>query len=355
MWRAITESEQLSRWFPADLRGERRASAPIQIVSWSARFDPVAGLFTRYDPHRVLEYTWGHETLRWELTPDSGGCTLVFTNVLDAQAVALGPADIAAAWRACLDMLENVLDDATAPRRLLYSELTSWYRLVDPPADHVEEAAAYEAAFTGAIVGPADTLLELGAGAGHNALHLKRRFRCTLTDVSESMLALSREINPECEHVAGDMRSIRLGRTFDAVIVHDAVCYMASEQDLLAAALTAFVHTRPGGAAIFAPDHLRETFAETTVVIEGEDGSRALRCLMWTWDPDPADSSYAVDFAFLLRDGEAVQAVHDRHVEGLFPEATWHRVLASAGFEVETISRPIGEGATDSIFLCRRP
>ena len=237
---------------------------------------------------------------------------------------------------------------------LLYSELVSWYRLIDPPADHADEAAVFEDAFVRGSAGPAETLLELGAGAGHNASHLKRRFQCTLTDLSEEMLSLSRELNPECEHLTGDMRTLRLGRAFDVVLVHDAVVYMTTEDDLLAAASTAFVHTRPGGAAIFAPDHLRDTFRESVELLEGADGARALRCLAWTWDPDPGDTTYAVEYAFLMRDGVAMTAAHDRHLEGLFPEATWRRLLQMAGFEVDTIERPIGNGATDTIFLCHR-
>jgi trans-aconitate methyltransferase len=235
----------------------------------------------------------------------------------------------------------------------LYSELTDWYHLIDPAADHADEADVYREAFLRAVSGPAETLLELGAGAGNNACYLKRTIRCTPTDVSEAMLSLSRARNPECEHVAGDMRRLRLGRTFDLVLVHDAVVYMTSEDDLHAAAATAFVHTRPGGAAIFAPDLLRETFRETTEIIEGDDGRRALRCLAWTWDPDPQDATYVVDYAMLLRDGRTVTLVHDRHVEGLFAERTWHDVLRSAGFGVETLERPLDDGSTDRIFLCR--
>jgi hypothetical protein len=237
---------------------------------------------------------------------------------------------------------------------MLYRELVPWYRLVDPPADHADEAASYQAALERAASGPAETLLELGAGAGHNASHLKRRFRCTLTDLSEPMLALSRELNPECEHALGDMRTLRLGRTFDAVLVHDAVMYITNEEDLLAAARTAFLHTRPGGAALFAPDYVSETFLEKTDLIAGADGGRALRALEWSWDPDPSDGTFVTEFAFLLRDGGGVTAVHDRHVEGLFPRATWFRVLGGAGYEVETVERPVGEGEVDEVFLCRR-
>jgi SAM-dependent methyltransferase len=238
---------------------------------------------------------------------------------------------------------------------LLYGELVPWYRLVDPPADHRDEADSYQAALERAVSPRPETLLELGGGAGHNAFHLKRRFRVTLTDISEAMLALSRGLNPECEHLAGDMRSIRLDRTFDAVLVHDAVMYMTTEDDLRAAARTAFVHTRPGGAAVFAPDCVQEAFRETTHLIAGEEGSRSLRGLEWTWDPDPADGTYRVEYAFLLREGAAVKAVHDRHQEGLFSIATWRRVLSSVGYQVEEFERPLDDGDADQVFLCRRP
>ncbi|WP_224245049.1 class I SAM-dependent methyltransferase [Hyalangium gracile] len=238
---------------------------------------------------------------------------------------------------------------------LLYGELVPWYHLVDPPEDHEEEAVCFTAAFERVVTPPPRTLLELGSGAGNNALHLKRRFTCTLADLSPDMLALSRQQNPDCEHVQADMRTLRLNRTFDAVLIHDAICYMRTEEDLLAAATTAFVHTRPGGAAIIAPDCTRETFRDATEVLSEDDGDRSLRCLMWTWDPHPEDSTYVVDFGFLLRQGAELKAVHDQHVEGLFPRETWNRVLTQAGFRVEPLKRPIGDGLFDDIFLCRRP
>src|SRR6185436_10807058 len=105
--------------------------------------------------------------------------------------------------------------------------------------DHADEAAAYVGALERcAAVG--GTLLELGAGAGGNAFFIKRRYSCTLTDLSPEMQALSRALNPECEHLPGDMRTLRLGRAFDAVMVHDAIAYMTTRADLAAVAATAF-------------------------------------------------------------------------------------------------------------------
>lgn len=237
----------------------------------------------------------------------------------------------------------------------IYGDLVDWYPLLDPVDDHAEEVAAFVAALERATSGPRETLLELGSGAGNNAYHAKQRYACTLSDVSRSMLGLSRRLNPECEHITGDMRTLRLDRTFDAVLVHDALVYMTTERALAEAIDTAFTHTRPGGAAVFAADYFAETFQDETQLIEGSDGDRALRCLEWAWDPDPTDTTYRVDYALLLRDGDEVRAVHDQHVEGVFPRATWLRLFRAAGYEPEVFERPIGGGEVDEVFVCRRP
>ena len=104
----------------------------------------------------------------------------------------------------------------------LYQDLAAWWPLISPPAEYTEEAA-----FAGRLLRRADRpvreVLELGSGGGHCASHLAPRFTMTLVDLSPGMLAVSRQLNPDCEHVEADMRTVRLGRDFDAVFVHDAV------------------------------------------------------------------------------------------------------------------------------------
>ncbi len=254
----------------------------------------------------------------------------------------------------------NDVEDSAPTGPRLYSELSRWYRLLTPIEEYVGEAAAYVAALTSVTARRNPTLLELGAGAGHNAFHMKRHFGSSvLTDLSPEMLALSREINAESEHVVGDMRSLRLDREFDCVFVHDALCYMLTEDDLERAIKTAFVHTRPFGVALFAPDFFRETFVVGTEMggADAENGSRGLRYLSWSADPDPDDTTYTVDFAMMLREGGRVSVEHDRHVEGLFPRATWERLLTEVGFEVSTTTRPAGEAweGHEEAFLAKRP
>src|SRR5690606_13214161 len=180
-----------------------------------------------------------------------------------------------------------------------------------------------------------------------------------LVEPAPGMRAVSEALNPACEHLPGDMRTVRLGRRFDAVFVHDAVCYMTTEADLQRAVETAFAHCAPGGAALFAPDHVRETFRPSTDHggADGPDG-RGLRYLEWTWDPDPSDTTYLVDYAYLLREADgAARVAHDRHEEGLFARADWLRVLADAGFVPGVVPFTHSEldGAPVDVFVGRRP
>ena len=220
-----------------------------------------------------------------------------------------------------------------------YGDLAEWWPLISAPEEYAEEAAFAATVLDTASI-PVRDVLELGSGGGNNAFHLKARFAMTLVDLSAEMVEVSRQLNPECEHAQGDMRTVRLGRAFDAVFVHDAVCYMLTEADLRQAMVTAFVHCRPGGVAVFVPDDTRETFTAETDH-GGNDGGdgRAARYLAWSWDPDPADSWTLTEYAFLLRQADGtVQMAHETHRIGLFGREVWLRLLTDVGFVAESIA-----------------
>ena len=239
----------------------------------------------------------------------------------------------------------------------LYQDLAEWWPLISPPEEYAEEAA-----FAGQVLRratrPVHEVLELGSGGGHCASHLTPGFTMTLVDASDAMLAVSRRLNPGCEHVQADMRTVRLGRDFDAVFVHDAVDYMTTEADLRLAVETAFAHCRPGGIAVFVPDHITENFEAGTGYggIDGPDG-RGARYLDWTYDPDPHDTWTLTQFAFLLRDaGGEVQVVHETHRHGLFGRTTWLRLLREAGFEAGAVTEETTEDREPrELFTGHRP
>ena len=237
----------------------------------------------------------------------------------------------------------------------LYGELAEWWPTFSTPESYREEAAFFKGVLIKSTTPPPRTVLELGSGGGNSAFHLKARFDMTLVDLSPDMLAVSRVLNPECEHIEADIRRVRLGRTFDAVFVHDAICHMTTESDLRAAMETAFAHLRPGGVALFAPDFVRETFVEN-IDQGGNDTHRgSVRFLQWTTDPDPNDTSYFVDFAILIRDRTGGMRVeHDRHTYGLFSRADWRRLLREVGFVLKTTRGMFDDLGRDAFVGSRR-
>jgi SAM-dependent methyltransferase len=235
-------------------------------------------------------------------------------------------------------------DRDTHPKHRFYSDLASWWPLISAPEEYAEEAA-FAASLLRMANPPTRAVLELGSGGGSNAFHLKDEFEMTLVDLSEEMLAVSRQLNPECAHLLGDMRTLRLGRSFDAVFVHDAIDYMTTEADLRRAVATAYEHCRAGGVAVFVPDDIAENY-EPGTEHGGHDApdGRGVRYLEWSTDPDPGDSRTRSEFAFLLREADGtVQLAHDAHEFGLFSRAQWLQVLADVGFRARSVAEVTSE------------
>ncbi len=240
----------------------------------------------------------------------------------------------------------------------MYAELAAWFHLITAPEDYEEEAAFFTKMLRDACATPPETVLELGSGGGNNASHMKAHFDMTLVDLSPEMLALSKTINPELEHIEGNMRNVRLDREFDAVFVLDAVSYMTTKRDLRSAIKTAFVHCRPGGAALFAPDDLVETFEPKTHSGGHDDpDGRGVRYLEWTYDPNTRDTKSQTDYAYVMREANGDGRVeHDQHITGLFPRSTWLQLLSETGFDAEALPFDHSElEPGQEIFIAKRP
>jgi SAM-dependent methyltransferase len=237
----------------------------------------------------------------------------------------------------------------------LYRELAGWWPLISPPSEYAADAAVIEQELA-AAAHPVRTLLDLGSGGGHVALHLKAERSVTLVDLSADMLTASQQLHPGSVHIQGDMRTVRLGRLFDAVLVHDAVDYVTTQDDLALVIGTAYAHCRPGGVAVFAPDHTAETFRPGTGAGGGHDGTgRQASFTERTTDPDPADDWILAEYEFTLRDADGtVSVVPEAHRLGSFRRATWLSLLTGAGFSAD--ARPLrGPGrAPRVLFVGRR-
>jgi SAM-dependent methyltransferase len=238
------------------------------------------------------------------------------------------------------------MDASTIKLNRLYGDLAHLWPLVSPASDYEAAAQNWRRVLREKLGPGRHALLELGCGGGHLLSHLTADFEATAVDISEGMLKNSMRLNPAVDHHLGDMRTVRLGRTFRAVIIHDAVDYMLSEDDLMAAFKTAAAHLAPGGVLIVTPDDFREMFRDSRVSSETHaEGRRSLTFIQFDHDPDPSDTRIESLMFYLLREGGRMTIELDRHILGLFPLATWLDLMAAAGFEVEKRTCPLAAGA----------
>ena len=228
------------------------------------------------------------------------------------------------------------------PQGRLYAELAWLMPVITPPQDYAGEAACWRAVLREGRVGAGAEVLELGVGGGHNLSHLAAEFRATGVDLSASMLDLCRALNPGVELHRGDMRSVRLGRRFAAVLLHDAASYLTTEDDLARTLETAAAHLAPGGVLIAAPDHFAETFRGPALeTSRHSQGDLRVQYVEYAHDPDPEDTSIEVLMTFIVTKGRETRVELDRHVLGLFSRADWARLFARAGFRMETRAFPL--------------
>lgn len=134
VWQALTEPQHLDAWFPTTIEGDRTAGAPLRFSFRDGEAEPFDGEMLIYEPPSLLEFRWGPDTLRFELSPDGTGSRLVLLDLLEERGKA---ARDGAGWHVCLRVLGEHLDDAGAPR-----DMAGWKPLNDAYVERFGPEAA---------------------------------------------------------------------------------------------------------------------------------------------------------------------------------------------------------------------
>ena len=246
--------------------------------------------------------------------------------------------------------------DSPPQQNRLYDDLAYLWPVISPPEDYAAEAVYWRRALREKLGPGRHDVLELGVGGGHNLSHLTPYFEATAVDLSPRMLALSEKLNPGVEHHLGDMRTVRLGRKFDAVLVHDAISYMLNEDDLRATFTTARYHLRRGGVLLAAPDLVKDTFRPGVLHWPSRPpacpGDPEIGVEEHLSDPDPSDTIVESLFVYTISENGVERVEQDLHLSGLFPIATWIDLMAEAGFGVEVIPLPGDGGGCGEHLFC---
>jgi SAM-dependent methyltransferase len=231
----------------------------------------------------------------------------------------------------------------------MYTEFARLWPQVSAPEEYAEEAEQWRETLFDLLQlqpgAPKPRVLELGVGGGNNLSHLTSYVDAVAVDLAPLMLEQSQRLNPGVRHVQGDMRNVRLGEKFDAVLIHDAISYMLTEDDLFRAFATARAHLDPGGILIAGPDWMRG-ISEIPNISSKLGKAGELSYAEFVYDPDPSDTQIELVFTFFLPQPDGpVKVEVDRHQHGIFPLDTWLRLMRKGGFEAGTRALPVEEGA----------
>lgn len=244
------------------------------------------------------------------------------------------------------------MDSKDIPNGRLYRDLAWLWPVMSPPEEYAEEAACWLTVLRETLGLEHPHVLELGVGGGHNLSHLTGGVDATAVDISPQMLKWSIQLNPGVEHIVGDMRLVRTGRTYDAVLIHDAVNHLTSSRDLASTLATAAAHLEPGGALIMAPEYFPERLSLPRVECHTRTRDRIeLTYVEYTHDPDPTDTALEVLFIYLITMDGRLQIEHDRMNVGVFPRSTWRQVMHDAGFEAYERCFHLRDAGTDYTLL----
>lgn len=228
----------------------------------------------------------------------------------------------------------------------LYGDLSWTWPIISPPEEYVDETEEIIRFIKEYSRIPIHNVLNLGCGGGHNDFTLKKYYNVTGVDISDGMMSLARKLNPEIEYVKGDMRSIRLGKNFDAVTIFDSINYMCSVDDLRAAFTTARNHLRPGGVLITYIEEWVEKFEQNkTTHLTRSRGDYEITLIENIYDPDPDDAWYEDNMIYLIRRSGNLTIEHDYHRLGLFPISTFETTMREAGFDASREPSSISDDA----------
>jgi SAM-dependent methyltransferase len=242
--------------------------------------------------------------------------------------------------------------------RRLYNDLAWTWPIISPPEDYIKEGEKYKSLIKKYSKIPVSTMLNLGCGGGHVDWVLKKYFKITSIDISTNMLKLAKKLNPDVIYKKGDMRSIRLKKAFDTVLILDSINYMLTKKDLSSVFKTAYEHLKPGGILL--------TFAEEYNKIEQhklswsthKKGDTEITFIEHYYDPDPTDSTFECTFIHLIYKNKKLSIQTDRHLGGIFSLKTWLQLLEKIGFKVKKLGvghSSFPKGTTIPTFICAKP
>jgi SAM-dependent methyltransferase len=206
--------------------------------------------------------------------------------------------------------------------------------------DYAAEASVIDETIQARFPG-ATSLLDVACGTGGHLAHLRERYDVVGVDLDRGMLEVARRRLPHVELVEGDMRTIALDRTFDAVTcLFSAVGHLPTVNDLRTAFTTMARHLNPGGVLVVdgwvRPDQWRDP-GTTSLDVAENDEVKVVRLTQSRRDGANTD----LEMHHLIATATGIQHVVEHHELTLFTPDDYVGATIGAGLAAEVVESPM--------------
>ena len=187
----------------------------------------------------------------------------------------------------------------------------------------------------------ARNLLDVACGTGGHLRHLQHHYEVTGVDLDPNMIREARNNVPDIPLVEGDMRTIRLGTRFDAVIcLFSSIGCMGDTKELTSAISAMANHLNPGGVLIVdgwvRPDAWRDG-GSTDVEVATSEGIKVARVVHSRRD----GSATHLEMHHLVATQDGIEHLVDHHELTLFTPEEYEAAFQAAGLVAETVDSPM--------------
>lgn len=227
----------------------------------------------------------------------------------------------------------------------IWTELARYYDKIHHRKDYRKEVDFLEKVFKKHRLKVRD-ILDVACGTGNHAAVLVRRgYNVVGIDLHEEMLEIAREKVRNVKLVEGDMRDLKLDRTFDVVIcMFNSIAYNQTLSELRRTLSGFRKCLKARGIIVFDNHFLRERFVHGYRGVMGYDDDE-LTIARFSFS-EKLGKKGRITFSYLIREGNDFNYIRgDVHEFGLFSLSEIIEAMKEAGFATEvywnfTMRRP---------------
>ena len=218
-------------------------------------------------------------------------------------------------------------------KQLLHNSLAKYYDRVYSYRDYLDEAVRLQNLIIKYSESGGNLLLDVACGTGLHLKYLKDDFSCTGVDVSKAMLKIARKNVKGVTFKEADMKTLRLGKQFDAIVcLLSSIGYVKTPASLEKTIWNFSKHLKKGGLALIEPSHAKSAYANGEPRIITHDGKDAkIARINYT---NFRQATAVLNMHILIAErGKDAKYFVDRHELGLFGINNTLRIMKAAGLK----------------------